>query len=136
MSIKHSKTFDSTDSFDSQYYSEKSDSPEPGQLTTTTVISLAPDFNFKQNPDGDNNKGFDKQKSMESVLSTASECEALLKKEKWYSVSIQIFIPFMIAGIGTIGAGLVLGQVEVQYYKKLDIRSNYVIYRNTKSSMK
>lgn len=62
-------------------------------------------------------KGFDKQKSMESVLSTASECEALLKKEKWYSVSIQIFIPFMIAGIGTIGAGLVLGRVEVQYIK-------------------
>lgn len=35
------------------------------------------------------------------------------KKENWWSVTFQIFIPFMIAGMGTIGAGLVLGSVEV-----------------------
>lgn len=34
-------------------------------------------------------------------------------RENWYSVALQIFIPFMIAGMGTIGAGLVLGNVEV-----------------------
>lgn len=45
-----------------------------------------------------------------------------LKKEKWYSVTIQIFIPFMIAGMGTIGAGLVLGTVE-----------EYEVFKNVKA---
>lgn len=48
------------------------------------------------------------------MLSTPSECERILKKEKWYSIAIQIFIPFMIAGMGTIGAGIVLGKVDVR----------------------
>lgn len=112
MNIKNPDMYISTESFDSQYYSEKSDSPEPAQLTTTTVISLSPDFNYKKGKDPNENPNFDKQKSIESVISTASECEAILKKEKWYSVTIQIFVPFMIAGIGTIGAGIVLGNVE------------------------
>lgn len=61
----------------------------------------------------ENVSGFDKQKSIESVLTTSTETEVTLKKEKWYSLFIQIFIPFMIAGVGTIGAGIVLGKVEV-----------------------
>lgn len=54
-------------------------------------------------------------KSMESIKSTAiSDAEpAPVEEEKWYNITIQVFIPFMIAGVGTIGAGIVLGNVEV-----------------------
>lgn len=55
-------------------------------------------------------------KSMESVKSIAtnsSEIHPGVDEERWYALTIQIFIPFMIAGVGTIGAGIVLGEVEV-----------------------
>ncbi|CAF0726278.1 unnamed protein product [Didymodactylos carnosus] len=32
--------------------------------------------------------------------------------ETWYAVALQVFIPFMIAGFGTVGAGLVLDYVQ------------------------
>lgn len=36
-----------------------------------------------------------------------------IKQEKWWETTLQISIPFFIAGIGTIGAGIILGRVEV-----------------------
>lgn len=39
-----------------------------------------------------------------------------LKHEKWWQTTIQVSIPFMIAGVGTIGAGIILGYVEVSYH--------------------
>lgn len=36
-----------------------------------------------------------------------------IKQEKWWQTTIQVAIPFFIAGIGTIGAGIILGRVEV-----------------------
>lgn len=36
-----------------------------------------------------------------------------LKQEKWYQTTLQVSIPFFLAGIGTIGAGIILGRVEV-----------------------
>ncbi|XP_052864595.1 solute carrier family 41 member 1 [Anopheles cruzii] len=35
-----------------------------------------------------------------------------VRQEKWWQTTIQIAIPFFIAGIGTIGAGIILGRVE------------------------
>ncbi|KAG5681517.1 hypothetical protein PVAND_010943 [Polypedilum vanderplanki] len=35
-----------------------------------------------------------------------------IKHEKWWQTTIQVAIPFFIAGIGTIGAGIILGRVE------------------------
>ncbi|XP_031335738.1 solute carrier family 41 member 1-like isoform X1 [Photinus pyralis] len=41
--------------------------------------------------------------------------------EKWYSITLQVFIPFILAGFGTIGAGLVLGKTEKEeIFKKVD----------------
>lgn len=37
----------------------------------------------------------------------------VLKNEKWWSVTLQVAVPFFIAGMGTIGAGIVLGKVQV-----------------------
>lgn len=36
-----------------------------------------------------------------------------IKQEKWWETTLQISIPFFIAGVGTIGAGVILGRVEV-----------------------
>lgn len=38
-----------------------------------------------------------------------------IKQEKWWQTTIQVSIPFFIAGIGTIGAGIILGYVEVSF---------------------
>lgn len=35
-----------------------------------------------------------------------------IKQEKWWETTLQISIPFFIAGVGTIGAGVILGRVE------------------------
>lgn len=40
-----------------------------------------------------------------------------IKHEKWWQTTIQVAIPFFIAGIGTIGAGIILGRVEVSSIK-------------------
>lgn len=37
----------------------------------------------------------------------------IVTQEKWYQMTIQVAIPFFLAGIGTIGAGVILGHVEV-----------------------
>lgn len=37
-----------------------------------------------------------------------------IKQEKWWQTTIQVAIPFFLAGIGTIGAGIILGHVEVR----------------------
>lgn len=36
-------------------------------------------------------------------------------EEKWYIVASQVFLPFMIAGLGMVAAGLVLERVKVSY---------------------
>jgi hypothetical protein len=41
-----------------------------------------------------------------------------IKYEKWWEISLQVSIPFMIAGMGTIGAGIVLGRLEVSIFIK------------------
>ncbi|XP_049301230.1 solute carrier family 41 member 1 isoform X3 [Anopheles funestus] len=35
-----------------------------------------------------------------------------IRQEKWWYMTLQIAIPFFIAGVGTIGAGIILGHVE------------------------
>lgn len=38
-----------------------------------------------------------------------------IRQEKWWYMTLQIAIPFFVAGVGTIGAGIILGHVEVNY---------------------
>lgn len=39
-----------------------------------------------------------------------------IKQEKWWQTTLQVSIPFLIAGVGTIGAGIILGRVEVNIF--------------------
>lgn len=50
--------------------------------------------------------------SRESLRSMQDEKEHI-EHEKWYQIMFQVSVPFFIAGIGTIGAGLVMAMVTV-----------------------
>lgn len=39
----------------------------------------------------------------------------LQNKETYFSIAIQVFIPFLVAGFGMVGAGLVLDLVQVTF---------------------
>lgn len=49
----------------------------------------------------------------ECDVSSDGDRKSEIKVEKWWSITIQVAIPFIIAGFGTIGAGVVLGKVQV-----------------------
>lgn len=123
-------------------FSSTLDIPESGkaspeQLTVSTIIGLADETKDTKGNDGRWSSNFTncqlvtclfaevivKVESLsnhkpgyttQTVSSVSSD--TTIKKEKSCSISFQIFIPFMIAGIGTIGAGIVLGNVEVRNY--------------------
>ena len=45
------------------------------------------------------------------------------REEKWYIVASQVFLPFMIAGLGMVAAGLVLERVKVgnRFFKRISL---------------
>ncbi|XP_057669413.1 solute carrier family 41 member 3-like [Diorhabda carinulata] len=61
-----------------------------------------------------------KENARLSILSIQSEKQKLVE-ERWYQIFIQVSIPFFIAGLGTIGAGIVLNRVqEHEVFKNID----------------
>lgn len=74
-----------------------------GSLSSITTTSIASSDDPKGGDD-DNGNGFDRK---------TSKSGAPIKQEEWWKTTLQVSIPFLIAGIGTIGAGIVLGRVEV-----------------------
>lgn len=51
--------------------------------------------------------------SVASIATVISSDKSVIKQEKWWSTTLQVAVPFFLAGIGTIGAGLTLGIVQV-----------------------
>lgn len=71
-------------------------------ITTTSVASSEPDpGSDKGGDDGGNDK---------------LTGNGIAKEEAWWQTTIQVSIPFLIAGVGTIGAGIILGIVEVRFF--------------------
>ncbi|CAG9832503.1 unnamed protein product [Diabrotica balteata] len=60
-----------------------------------------------------------------SIVSIQSEKQKL-EEEKWYQILLQVSVPFFIAGIGTIGAGIVLDQVK-RYNVFKEIKALFVL---------
>lgn len=50
------------------------------------------------------------------VVETRIYEAAAENKETYFSIAIQVFIPFLIAGFGMVGAGLVLDVVQVKLH--------------------
>ncbi|CAH1986866.1 unnamed protein product [Acanthoscelides obtectus] len=61
----------------------------------------------------------------ESIKSFQDEKEHI-EKEKWYHITVQVCIPFFIAGIGTIGAGIIMAEVT-KYPVFAEIKSLFIL---------
>jgi hypothetical protein len=74
-----------------------------GSLSSITTTSLVSERDLGDASGSDKGDGGDKpEKQLVGI-----------KHEKWWQTTIQVAIPFFLAGIGTIGAGIILGRVEV-----------------------
>jgi len=51
--------------------------------------------------------------SVASITTVICNDKSVIKQEKWWSTTLQVAVPFFLAGVGTIGAGLTLGIVQV-----------------------
>ncbi|XP_055909122.1 solute carrier family 41 member 3 isoform X1 [Eupeodes corollae] len=82
-------------------------------IITTSIASSEPDPGSDRGGAGGGNDGGG---SSAGNPGSADEKQALnrpgVKQEKWMTILVQVSIPFFLAGIGTIGAGIILGRVE------------------------
>ena len=51
--------------------------------------------------------------SVASIATVTSVDISAVKPEKWWSTTLQVAVPFFLAGAGTIAAGITLGVVQV-----------------------
>lgn len=81
-----------------------------GSLSSITATSIASSEDPKGGGGGNGgdrgNAGFDRKPS--------KVVQPTITQEEWWKTTLQVSIPFFIAGLGTIGAGLILGRVEVR----------------------
>uniref|UniRef100_T1H3S4 SLC41A/MgtE integral membrane domain-containing protein n=1 Tax=Megaselia scalaris TaxID=36166 RepID=T1H3S4_MEGSC len=82
-------------------------------IITTSIASSEPDTGFVGSGDekfcGSDGPGSGGPGGDDKNISAA---ESRLKQEKWTTILLEVSIPFFLAGIGTIGAGIILGRVE------------------------
>lgn len=50
--------------------------------------------------------------SLASIATLTSLENGAVTPERWWSTTLQVAVPFFLAGVGTIGAGLTLGYVQ------------------------
>ncbi|XP_065362834.1 solute carrier family 41 member 1 isoform X1 [Calliphora vicina] len=77
-------------------------------IITTSIASSEPDPGAGGGG-GNGGGGHDPSNSVDEKMALNRPG---IKQEKWSSILIQVSIPFFLAGIGTIGAGIILGRVE------------------------
>lgn len=73
-------------------------------ITTTSITS-------SEDPKGGDHDGKDFDRKPSKVVA-----HHMVKQEEWWKTTLQVSIPFLIAGLGTIGAGIILGRVEVGFF--------------------
>ncbi|XP_037937755.1 solute carrier family 41 member 1 isoform X1 [Teleopsis dalmanni] len=85
-------------------------------IITTSIASSEPDPGAGNGGGGGGGGGGHDSTSIAGVPGSMDEKMALnrpgIKQEKWTTILLQVSIPFFLAGIGTIGAGIILGRVE------------------------
>lgn len=59
--------------------------------------------------------------------SNDTDSKIVVRSEQWWSVAVQVAIPFIIAGFGTIGAGVVLGNVQVRNEVNVYLKNRQLI---------
>lgn len=98
--------FSNTDNENEKFSKQASSHGSLSSITTTSIASS----DDPKGRDGGNfdEKGFDRKPS--------KIVQPPYKQEEWWKTTLQVSIPFLIAGLGTIGAGLILGRVEVSHF--------------------
>lgn len=90
-------------------------SPGGGSLSSgCSIVTIASVSNSEPDPDYPNGPEKHPEKKHSSL------------NEKWYETTLQVSVPFFIAGIGTIGAGLVLAEVQVSVKKNFFKQNSYL----------
>lgn len=79
-------------------------------IITTSIASSEPE----RHAGGDGGRGYDDDDDGDDKIVLKNG--EVVKLEKWWHTTAQISIPFFIAGFGTIGAGVILGRVEVRFF--------------------
>lgn len=79
-------------------------------IITTSIASSEPDPGAGGGGGNGDGNGHDASSNMDEKMALNRPG---IKQEKWTTILLQVSIPFFLAGIGTIGAGIVLGRVEV-----------------------
>ena len=88
---------------------------------TSTIPAASPIIVTSQGATWDEESGFTAPStpgagslnSVASIATAISSDKSDIKQEKWWSTTLQVAVPFFLAGVGTIGAGLTLGIVQV-----------------------
>lgn len=83
-----------------------------GSLSSIITTSIA--SSNDRHAGGDDGRGYDDDDDGDDKIVLKNG--EVVKLEKWWQTTIQISVPFFIAGIGTIGAGVILGRVEVSQF--------------------
>ncbi|XP_058816250.1 solute carrier family 41 member 1 isoform X2 [Topomyia yanbarensis] len=94
-------------------------------IITTSVASSEPDRGDHRDG-GVGGGGDDDDNNIVTTTTGGGKCMGggpggEIKQEQWWETTLQISIPFFIAGIGTIGAGIILGRVEGRCALKMEI---------------
>jgi hypothetical protein len=89
---------------------------------TGSTISILP--NMVADSGGDD-RDIDEERAKNDVIPLSG-----VKEEKWWQITIQVSIPFFIAGLGTICAGIILGHVKVGLTTKHFIK-NFINFRSS-----
>jgi hypothetical protein len=56
--------------------------------------------------------------SVASIATLTSVENEVITPELWWSTTLQVAVPFFLAGVGTIGAGLTLGHVQASRHRR------------------
>lgn len=131
MDSYHNKAFESEEnSIREDYIDFEKTSPNQNQLTVSTIISISGDIeNCKNGSEVGgscvyNDMNEEKCSKNDEIMNNNDS--NILITEKWYYLTLQVVVPFLLAGMGTIGAGLVLATVY-KYPVFHEVKALYVL---------
>lgn len=116
-------------------YPDPAEQPAILSSPTTNYLSITLPPEKSRRTKGDMTPGglsLASQSSIATLTSMASDPEGGVphKAESWWTTALQVSVPFFLAGVGTIGAGNVLGNAQVITANLPKIRSVHIVHIN------
>ncbi|KAJ8912441.1 hypothetical protein NQ315_006108 [Exocentrus adspersus] len=98
---------------------------KPNIVTHCRILGTDERYHLETAREPSKVESLSERKSQEKIQALVNEIKHP-EKEKWYSITLQVAVPFFIAGLGTIGAGIVLGNVT-QYKVFKEVKSLLIL---------